>query len=148
MDCTPTLSPALIWKRVRLLVVCCLALGLMAFAGAARAQVSDPADQVCQRFAAGSVLPTPPDLRSQNGLLEVTFKFKTVMDAQGLTRYCYVTDTGLEAPTLHLYPGDQLVIHFENDLPAAPGAPMPMMLMPHAHRALPAVARTVTVPVA
>ena len=135
MDCTPTLSPALVWKRVRLLVVCCLALGLMAFAGAARAQVSDPADQVCQRFAAGSALATPPDLRSQNGLLEVTFKFKTVMDAQGLTRYCYLTDTGLEAPTLHLYPGDQLVIHFENDLPAAPGAPMPMMLMPHAHRA-------------
>jgi FtsP/CotA-like multicopper oxidase with cupredoxin domain len=80
---------------------------------------SDTADQVCARFAAGSVVSAPPELRSQNGVLEVTFTFQTVTDTQGLIRYCYVTNTGLEAPTLRVNPGDQLIIHFTNDLPAA-----------------------------
>jgi FtsP/CotA-like multicopper oxidase with cupredoxin domain len=78
---------------------------------------SDTADQVCARYATGSVVAAPPELESQNGVLEVTMKFLTVTDAQGLVRYCYVTDTGLEAPTLRVNPGDQLIIHFQNDLP-------------------------------
>jgi FtsP/CotA-like multicopper oxidase with cupredoxin domain len=83
---------------------------------------ADPADQVCGRFAAGSVTTAPPELKSQGGVLEVTFKFLTATDAQGLIRYCYVTDTGLQAPTLRVNPGDQLIIHFQNDLPAASAA--------------------------
>ena len=59
---------------------------------------SDAADQVCARFASGSATTAPPELESQNGVLEVTFKFLTVTDAQGLVRYCYVTDTGLKRP--------------------------------------------------
>ncbi len=71
-----------------------------------------------------ALLPVPrlrrrPELTSQGGVLEVTFKFLTATDSQGLVRYCYVTDTGLEAPTLRVNPGDQLIIHFQNDLPAA-----------------------------
>jgi FtsP/CotA-like multicopper oxidase with cupredoxin domain len=83
------------------------------------AATADPADQVCARFAAGSATTAPPELKSQGGVLEVTFKFLTATDSQGLVRYCYVTDTGLEAPTLRVNPGDQLIIHFQNDLPAA-----------------------------
>jgi FtsP/CotA-like multicopper oxidase with cupredoxin domain len=83
---------------------------------------SDPADQVCPRFAEGSAITAPPELESQNHVLEVTFQFKTVVDAQGLQRYCYLTDTGLQAPTLRVSPGDQLIIHFQNDLPAAAAA--------------------------
>ncbi len=83
---------------------------------------SDAADQVCARFAAGSIVSAPPELKSQNGVLEVTMKFLTVTDSQGLARYCYVTDTGLEAPTLRVNPGDQLIIHFQNDLPATSAA--------------------------
>jgi hypothetical protein len=64
----------------------------------------DPADQVCARFASGSATTAPPELKSQNGVLEVTFKFLTTTDSQGLARYCYVTDTGLEAPTLRVNP--------------------------------------------
>jgi FtsP/CotA-like multicopper oxidase with cupredoxin domain len=105
-------------------------LGICAFACSSRAQTADPADQVCARFAPGSVVPVPPDLSSQNGALEVSFKFQTVTDAQGLTRYCYVTDSGLEAPTLHVHPGDQLIIHLQNDLP--PAGPVPMSTMTHA----------------
>ncbi len=79
---------------------------------------SDAADQICPRSSAGSIVSAPPELRSQGGTLEVTFKFLTTTDAQGLVRYCYVTSTGLQAPTLRLSPGDQLIIHFQNDLPA------------------------------
>jgi FtsP/CotA-like multicopper oxidase with cupredoxin domain len=80
---------------------------------------SDAADQVCARFAAGSAITAPPELQSTNGVLEVSFKFLTTTDSQGLARYCFVTDTGLEAPTLRVSPGDQLIIHFQNDLPPA-----------------------------
>ena len=67
---------------------------------------STAADQVCARFTAGSVVSAPPELESQNGVLEVTMGFLTVTDSQGLVRYCYVTNTGLEAPTLRVNPGD------------------------------------------
>jgi FtsP/CotA-like multicopper oxidase with cupredoxin domain len=79
---------------------------------------STSADQVCARYATGSTISDPPVLESQNGVLEVTFAFYTVTDSQGLARYCYVTDRGLEAPTLVVSPGDHLIIHFTNDLPA------------------------------
>lgn len=83
---------------------------------------SDAADQVCARYATGSVVTAPPELISQNGVLEVTMKFESVTDSLGLVRYCYVTDTGLEAPTLVVNPGDQLIIHFTNDLAASTSA--------------------------
>src|SRR6201996_29754 len=94
---------------------------------------SSAADQVCARFASGSATSAPPELESQNGVLEVTFKFLTTTDSQGRARYCYVTDTGLEAPTLRVSPGDQLIIHFQNDLPAASHnmAGMKMSLSPN-----------------
>ncbi len=74
-------------------------------------------DQVCVRSAAGSVVPASPELKSANGVLELTLNFKSVTDTQGLIRYCYVTDSGLEAPTLRVSPGDKLIIHFNNQLP-------------------------------
>ncbi len=83
---------------------------------------SETADGVCPRFAAGSVVSAPPELKSANGVLEVTFQFQTVTDSQGLTRYCYITDTGLQAPTLRVDPGDRLIIHFHNNLPAPSAA--------------------------
>ena len=75
------------------------------------------ADRVCVRYTTGSVVSDPPVLQSQNGVLEVTMGFYTVTDSQGLVRYCYVTNTGLEAPTLVVNPGDNLIIHFQNNLP-------------------------------
>jgi hypothetical protein len=63
---------------------------------------ADPADQVCARFAAGAVVSAPPELKGQNGVLEVTFTFQTATDSQEIVRYCYVTNTGLEAPTLRV----------------------------------------------
>lgn len=114
--------------------------------GYARAQSTDPADLVCPRFAPGSVLSPPPDLYSTNGTLEVTFTYQTTVDEQGLTRYCYIANgtTTLEAPTLHVNPGDQLIINFQNNLPPATAAQlasgmkmpaMPGMSMPMAQPA-------------
>jgi len=80
------------------------------------------ADQVCARYAAGSNVTDPPVLQSHNAVLEVTIGFHSVTDSQGLVRYCYVTNSGLEAPTLIVNPGDNLIIHFQNDLPAATAA--------------------------
>ena len=80
---------------------------------------SDAADQVCARFTSGSIVTAPAELKSRNGTLEVTFKLLTATDSQGLVRYCYVTDTGIQAPTLRVNPGDTLIIHFQNDLPSA-----------------------------
>jgi FtsP/CotA-like multicopper oxidase with cupredoxin domain len=77
------------------------------------------ADQICARYATGSKVSDPPVLQSQNGVLEITMRFLTVTDSQGLIRYCYVTNSGVEAPTLIVNPGDNLIIHFQNDLPAA-----------------------------
>ena len=37
---------------------------------------------------------------------------------------------GLQSPTLHLFPGDQLIIHFHNDLPAWNATPMPKPHVP------------------
>jgi FtsP/CotA-like multicopper oxidase with cupredoxin domain len=80
---------------------------------------STAADQVCPRYTTGSVVSEPPVLQSQNGVLEITMGFYTLTDSQGLIRYCYVTNNGLEAPTLIVNPGDNLIIHFQNDMPAA-----------------------------
>ena len=63
----------------------------------------------------------PPELRSQNGVLEVTlhFRYQATTVGQGPPRYCYITDDGVESPTLRVHPGDQLILHLHNDLPAA-----------------------------
>jgi hypothetical protein len=41
--------------------------------------------------------------------------------------YCFVTADGHESPTLHIHPGDDLVIHLKNTL--APGAVLTMANM-------------------
>ncbi len=84
---------------------------------------ADPADAVCARSASGSVVSDPPSVSSEDGVLEVTFQYETTTDEQGLTRYCYLYKNAAgqveEAPTLEVNPGDQLILHFYNDLPAA-----------------------------
>ncbi|MGA3211284.1 MAG: multicopper oxidase domain-containing protein [Terriglobales bacterium] len=92
-----------------------LLLGLAFFALATFggfAQTSTP----CPRFVAGSQVTPPPDLYSQNGVLTVNFNYETTTDADGRTLYCFMTPEGLESPTLHVKPGDQLIINLTNTL--------------------------------
>ena len=112
--------------KAALLLVACLVSGAMC---AVWAQSSDPADQICPRLAPGSIAAPPADLSSQNGVLEVTFKVLTAVDMQGLVRYCYITDTGLQAPTLHVNPGDKLILHVQNQLPSVVAHDMSGMRM-------------------
>jgi FtsP/CotA-like multicopper oxidase with cupredoxin domain len=86
----------------------------------------------CPDLAAGSTITAPTDLYSQNGVLEVTLNLQTDVDAAGRQRYCYVTNTGLVSPNLRVNPGDTLLIHFYNQLPAGliPVVPQVMPSMP------------------
>ena len=79
-------------------------------------QVANP----CSRFAAGSLVNQPPALFSKNGVLNVRFSYQQTTDAQGRLLHCLMTDTGLEEPTLHVYPGDQLNITVTNNTPRQP----------------------------
>jgi FtsP/CotA-like multicopper oxidase with cupredoxin domain len=71
---------------------------------------------LCQRPAAGSDVPEPEDLRSQNGTLKVDLTFHNFMEADGEIGYCYLYKDGAEAPTLRLKPGDWLIVSLKNDL--------------------------------
>jgi FtsP/CotA-like multicopper oxidase with cupredoxin domain len=79
---------------------------------------TDPADLICPRSEPGTVLEQPADLYSSRGKLDVTLHFRRATDRLGLVRYCYVSDEGEESPTLHVRPGDRLLIHLKNDLAA------------------------------
>jgi FtsP/CotA-like multicopper oxidase with cupredoxin domain len=77
------------------------------------AQASD----VCPRGIAGSDVPVPPDLYSKNGVLHVALDYLTTVDQAGRTLFCYQTPDGLESPTLHMQPGDEVQIDLTNMLP-------------------------------
>ncbi len=88
------------------------------------AQKSEP----CPRFAEGSMIQEPENLYSSNGKLEVKFRYQSRVDGYGNTLYCFTSETGTQSPTLHLHPGDELIIHLKNEL--LPGAVMTMTAMP------------------
>src|ERR1700757_1468704 len=95
----------------------CACLILILLTGISSAQ-TDPADLICPRSEPGTVLEQPADLYSSRGKLDVTLHFRRATDRLGLVRYCYVSDEGEESPTLHVRPGDRLLIHLKNDLAA------------------------------
>ncbi len=71
----------------------------------------------CPRYTPGSVISAPEDLHSTNGVLTVDLTYRTEVDATGRTRFCFVTDKGAQSPTLHVHPGDQLIVNLKNALP-------------------------------
>jgi FtsP/CotA-like multicopper oxidase with cupredoxin domain len=104
--------------------------------GAALAK--NASDEICPRPVAGSTVPEPKDLRSQNGTLRVELRYRSVRDAQGRMRYCYQSKDGSIAPNLRVHPGDWLILSLKNDLKASPSpakaqgmamtTPMPMQM--------------------
>jgi FtsP/CotA-like multicopper oxidase with cupredoxin domain len=81
----------------------------------------------CPRFNAGSTVENPPALYSSNGSLTVNLSYNTATDAAGRTLYCFTSSTGIESPTLHVLPGDQLTVIVKNLLPTpAPASGMQM----------------------
>jgi FtsP/CotA-like multicopper oxidase with cupredoxin domain len=103
-------------------------------------RASAQASGQCPRYPAGSSISQPQDLFSEHGLLRVNFTYETAMDQDGNALFCFVTDGGAESPTLHVHPGDRLLINLKNNVPAtaAPAAlaalsgmaAMPGMMVP------------------
>ena len=77
-----------------------------------------PVANACARLAAGDPVLNPPALSSSNGVLNVDFSYQTTTDAYGRILYCFMTPSGLENPTLHVLPGDRLIITVTNNTPA------------------------------
>ncbi|MCU1256620.1 MAG: Multicopper oxidase [Candidatus Angelobacter sp.] len=95
---------------------------MSASAQTAVAPVANP----CPRLAPGSVLHNPPSLFSQKGVLVVNFSYQTTTDADGRTLFCFMTPDGKQNPTLHVRPGDHLIVNVTNNVPASGGMSMAM----------------------
>ena len=78
-----------------------------------------PVANPCSRLAPGSVIHQPPALFSRDGVLSVQFSYQTATDFAGRTLYCFMTPDGLENPTLHVNPGDHLIITLTNNTSAS-----------------------------
>src|SRR5262245_16758439 len=84
------------------------------------------AQSPCDWYPAGSTIGEPEDLYSQNGVLEVNFTYQTALDSYGIPLYCFVNSDGVKSPTLHVRPGDTLIINLTNLVPEGSGT-MPAM---------------------
>jgi FtsP/CotA-like multicopper oxidase with cupredoxin domain len=67
-------------------------------------------------------------------MLRADFVFSTFVDVYGLRHYCYMFDDNVQAPTLRVHPGDEVVLRLRNELPlsgdlSAPGE----RPFPHSH---------------
>jgi FtsP/CotA-like multicopper oxidase with cupredoxin domain len=98
-----------------------------AYADDGDADAGDP----CPRPAAGTVVTPPPDLFSDDGVLNVTFNYFTAVDQANRTLFCFKTPDGLQSPTLHVKPGDTLNVTVTNRVPPpAPGTPTEVVSNP------------------
>lgn len=79
---------------------------------------ADPVE-VCPRPQVGSTVADPKDLRSENGILRVELEYRSFVDAQGRTRFCFLSKDGSLAPNLRLQPGDELLLKLKNGLATA-----------------------------
>jgi len=95
-----------------LMPICCLAQTTYAPAAVA------PVANACPRSVAGDTVLNPPALFSSHGILNVDFSYQTRTDAYGRNLFCFMTPSGLENPTLHISPGDRLIITVTNNTPA------------------------------
>jgi FtsP/CotA-like multicopper oxidase with cupredoxin domain len=78
----------------------------------------------CPRPDPGTIVGSPTDLYSSNGVLNASFDYYTTVDAAGRTLFCFVTPDGLQSPTLHVWPGDTLNLSVTNrNPPPPPGSP-------------------------
>ena len=78
--------------------------------------------QICPpRPLPGNLVVNPLDLYSQGGVLTVNLTLQNQLGSDGFMHYCYVylyQGQQVEAPTLRLNPGDQLVLNLTNNIQA------------------------------
>lgn len=88
------------------------------------------AGKPCARATPASTISNPPSLFSRNGVLNVDLNYNTATDSEGRTLYCFTTRGGKESPTLHVRPGDHLIVHVKNNLSAPTSASAMQMTTP------------------
>src|ERR1700677_909826 len=77
-----------------------------------------------ERPAPGTVVSNPLDLYSANGVLTAAFTLRREVSTYLEECYIYQNSTGpVEAPTLHLNPGDQLELSLTDRLTYVPPPP-------------------------
>lgn len=117
-----------LFQRIMLVLLAFAVLGLLPLQALAQSNANTFGDP-CPRPAAGSIVQPPPDLFSQNGVLNVAFNYFTTVDFAGRTLFCFVTPNGSEGPTLHVKPGDTINIALTNHVPPPPpGSPTETLL--------------------
>ena len=121
-------------RRPLAFVVCAVAFFLLAPPRASAAGRDGFSAGCPVRPAAGSIVREPEDLSSRSGVLRVNFDYRNSVDANGQLHFCYVYRDGPEAPTLHLKPGDLLILRLRNEerplatSPTAQQQPPPMVM--------------------
>ncbi|MGA2022420.1 MAG: multicopper oxidase domain-containing protein [Candidatus Sulfotelmatobacter sp.] len=98
---------------MRIIAKCLLGASVCGFSLAAAAQCPP-------RPASGTVVQDALSLYSHNGVLTAGFDMGYSVDSSGYTHYCYKyqAPTGtVEAPTLRLNPGDQLMLGVKDSIP-------------------------------
>ena len=80
-----------------------------------------PVANACLRPAAAGIIADPPRIHSEDGSLAVSLSFQTRTDEHGRAIYCFMTPDGLQNPSLHVMPGDTLVITVTNNTPRGIG---------------------------
>jgi FtsP/CotA-like multicopper oxidase with cupredoxin domain len=106
-------------------VILAIALALMTASTRGYARNTD----VCPRFPAGTTISQPQDLFSEHGVLRVHFTYETAIDEDGNVLFCFMTDNHVESPTLHVRPGDRLVITLKNKVRAVGPSTTAMLAM-------------------
>jgi FtsP/CotA-like multicopper oxidase with cupredoxin domain len=99
-------------SRLPILGIC-----LILVAGLAVQACQQTRPSPCPRFAEGDTIAPAPNLYSKDGFLFVDLSYDTTKDAAGRTLYCFTTPDGKQSPTLHVSPGDHLIITVKNNLP-------------------------------
>src|SRR5580698_1411074 len=84
--------------------------------------LSAQSNQVCPRFPVGTTIAAPEDLFSQDGVLRVDFQYQTTTDQNGNIRFCFTASDGAQSPTLHVNPGDRILMSVTNAVAAETGA--------------------------
>ena len=83
----------------------------------------------CFRYPQGSTMQDPEDLYSKDGVLKVDFTYQTSLGPDNKPLYCFVNSDGVQSPTLHVKPGDTLVLNLTNLVPEGTGGKLAMPAM-------------------
>ena len=103
----------------------CLALAVLA------SSVAKLAAQCPDRPNPGTVVADPLNLSSQDGVLSAQLVMQHSVDGSGYTHYCYNYNTGtqiVEAPTLRVNPGNQLLLDIVNRIQSDDAMKMKMAM--------------------